>query len=88
MDFKKATDSLFSRIDHENLARALGVSVALIRQARLRDDASAHRSPPPGWKTAVISLAEEKAELFRQLADSIRYESRNSDLSPKNYDKS
>ena len=35
MNFREATDGLFSRVSHEDLARALGVSVASIRQARL-----------------------------------------------------
>jgi hypothetical protein len=45
MDFKEATDGLFGRVDHDALAKALGVSVASIRQARLRPEAGAHRSP-------------------------------------------
>ena len=43
MDFKKATDDLFAGISHEDLARALGVSVAAIRQARLDPKAKAYR---------------------------------------------
>lgn len=47
MDFQAATDGLFSRVDHEDLAKALGVSVASIRQARLKPDASARRRRLP-----------------------------------------
>ena len=72
MNFKNATDLLFSRIDHPDLARALGVSVASIRQARLKPDAKAHRSPPPGWETALLRLAEERVRHFRELIDEIR----------------
>ena len=50
MDFKKATDILFSQVAHADLARTLDVSVALIRQARLQPKAAAHRAPPEGWK--------------------------------------
>jgi hypothetical protein len=72
MNFKQATDRLFSRIDHKDLAKALGVSVASIRQARLRPDALAHRSPPPKWENALVRLAEERVRHFQQLIEEIR----------------
>jgi hypothetical protein len=72
MTFKNATDRLFSRIDHKDLAKALGVSIASIRQARLRPDAKAHRSPPPDWESALLRLAEERALHFRKLIEEIR----------------
>jgi hypothetical protein len=76
MDFKEATDGLFERVDHEALARTLGVSVAKIRQARLRSDAAAHRDPPRGWKNAVIRVAEARVWHYRRLIDALRQESR------------
>jgi hypothetical protein len=72
MDFKKTTDGLFDRVGHEDLAKALGVSVATIRQARLGHQANAHRSPPDNWEAAVIRLAEERVQHFRRLIDGIR----------------
>lgn len=72
MDFKEATDELFSRIDHEALADALGVSVASVRQARLRQEAKAHREAPQGWETAVLRLAEKQAAHFQRLAAGIK----------------
>lgn len=72
MDFKAATDALFSRVDHATLARKLGVSVALIRQARLKPDSVASRSPPPDWKNAVIRLAEDRARHFNRIAERLR----------------
>ena len=72
MNFKNATDRLFSRIDHKDLAKALGISVASIRQARLKPDAKAHRSPPPDWENALLRLAEERVRHFRELIDEIR----------------
>jgi len=72
MTFKKATDRLFSRVGHEDLAKALGASVAAIRQARLSPDALAHRSPPSDWETAVLRLAEERVSHFRKLVEEIR----------------
>ena len=76
MNFKQATDRLFSRIDHPDLARALGVSVASIRQARLKPNAKAHRSPPPDWENGLLRLAEERVRHFRELIDEIRSTSR------------
>ena len=72
MDFKKVTDDLFSRIDHEALAMALGVSVASIRQARLRHDARAHRAAPQGWEKIALRMAERQASHFQKLANAIR----------------
>jgi hypothetical protein len=72
MDFREATKNLCSAITHEELAAALGVSVATIRQARLRPDAKAHRSPPQNWEHAVIELAQQRLQLFRQLIDGVR----------------
>lgn len=67
MDFKKATDALFDRVTHENLASELGVSVPAIRQARLTDMALAHREPPKDWEQAVKTLAEGQIRHFQKL---------------------
>jgi hypothetical protein len=72
MNFKEATDGLFDRVSHEELAQALGVSVASVRQARLRPDANAHREPPQHWESAVVRLAEKRLKHFRQLLDRLR----------------
>lgn len=72
MDFKKVTDDLFVRIDHDDLAKALGVSVASIRQARLRTDAKAHRGAPPGWEKAILRLAEKQAIHFQRLVTTMK----------------
>ncbi|MBL1257879.1 hypothetical protein [Methylocystis sp. Sn-Cys] len=72
MDFKNATDQLFLKVDHSDLADALGVSVALIRQARLDSGAKAHRAPPKGWEKAVLTLAEKEIEHFQRLAENLR----------------
>lgn len=74
MTFKEATDDLFDRISHENLATALGVSVASIRQARLPETAKAFRQPPPGWRDKIIRLAERRIMEYRQLIDKLRKE--------------
>ena len=72
MEFRDATDGLFSKVDHSELADALGVSVASIRQARLKSEASAHRPPPADWQNAVIRLAEERVGHFRRLIKEVR----------------
>lgn len=72
MYFKKATDDLFERITHDDLATALKVSVASIRQARLGPNAEAHRAPPEGWQKAALRLAEERERHFRRLSERLR----------------
>lgn len=71
MDFKEATDSLFNGLDHARLAKQLGVSVATVRQARLKPTAGAHRSPPPGWKEGVAKLAADQLAHYRWLLESL-----------------
>ncbi len=72
MNFKEATDGLFDRVTHEELAESLGISVATIRQVRLASDARAHRNPPENWEDAVIRLAEKRVFHYRKLIDQIR----------------
>jgi hypothetical protein len=74
MNFKKATDELLSSVSHQELATALGCSVATVRQARLTEDALARRSAPAGWERVVIQLAERKAEDFIRLAEKLKSE--------------
>ena len=69
MNFKQATDGLFSRTEHVDLAKTLNVSVALIRQARLARTAKAFREPPSHWRKAVIRLARERIVQYRKLID-------------------
>jgi hypothetical protein len=72
MNFKEATDGLFDRVDHAELAKALGVSVASIRQARLSPTAKAYRQPPNNWENVVIRLAEERVWHYRELIETLR----------------
>jgi len=53
------------------IAEALGVSEATVRQARLDDAAKAHRSPPQGWESRVARLAKQRAEQLRRLAEKL-----------------
>jgi hypothetical protein len=79
MDFREATENLCTGVSHEDLAKALGVSVATVRQARLRPDAKAHRSPPGNWMSAVIRLAEERLSQYRDLIDRLKEDGRDTD---------
>jgi hypothetical protein len=72
MNFKEATDALFDRVSHEELADSLGVSVASIRQARLSPNAKAFRESPPGWCKAVIELAEKRSAHYRKLIERLQ----------------
>ena len=54
-------------ISHEQLAEALGVSVASVRQARLTEDALSFRRPPKGWEAVVARLAKQRADHYRRL---------------------
>lgn len=74
MDFREATDDLCARIDHDDIAKALGVSVQTIRQARMNGSAKAHREPPREWRDIVIRLAEERVWHYRKLIDEIRHD--------------
>lgn len=67
MNFKKATDSLFATISHEEFAKLLGVSVASVRQARLGLEAKAHRLPPAGWECAVARAAKDRVADLQRL---------------------
>jgi hypothetical protein len=71
MNFRKATDELLAGISHQELADALGVSVATVRQARLSEGSKARRSPPDGWERVVVKMAEKQAEHFQKLANKI-----------------
>jgi hypothetical protein len=74
MKFREATDQLFSQIDHGELAEKLHVSIASIRQARLKPESLAHRAPPKEWERAVMNLAEQRIEHYQKLADALRKE--------------
>jgi hypothetical protein len=80
MDFKEATDELCAQIDHQAVAKALGVSTQTVRQARMSPEAGAHRSPPGDWEYAVIRLAEERVWHYRNLIERLRSNPRESEI--------
>ncbi|HEU4556627.1 MAG TPA: hypothetical protein VFS20_02215 [Longimicrobium sp.] len=71
MDFREAIDRLGERITHEQAAQALGVSVASVRQYRLRPEANAHRSAPGGWTKILARLARNRVRELSELADEL-----------------
>jgi predicted transcriptional regulator len=71
MNFKKATDELMAGMTRGEIADALGVSEATVRQAKLDESAKAHRRPPEGWEAKVAMLARRRAKRLIQLADQL-----------------
>jgi hypothetical protein len=70
MDFTEATDKLTKSVSLADLARELGASYGLIRQARMDMASRSYRRPPEGWEVAVARLAGERArELLELKAD-------------------
>jgi len=69
-DFTRATDALLAAPKLDELAEAIGCSLASVKQARMKAEGG-RRSPPPGWEAAVARLAREKAAQLLKLADGL-----------------
>jgi transposase-like protein len=74
MDFSEATDRLTKGVSLADVARELGASYGLIRQSRMDQASPSYRKPPAGWKSAVVRLAEERANELLQLKREIELE--------------
>jgi transposase len=72
MDFKKATEELMAGMTREQIAEALGVSEATVRQARLETTAKAHRNPPGGWEPKLAREARKRAASLARLAERLQ----------------
>ena len=72
MNFREAVDALCASLDHEDVAKALGVSVQTVRQARLRQDSDAFRAPPKNWKAAITRLAKARVSYYRKLVEKLK----------------
>jgi hypothetical protein len=72
MKFREAVDAVCSALTHEDVAKALGVSVQTIRQARMKEDSKSSRAPPQNWERALIRLAENRVLYYRKLMDKLR----------------
>jgi hypothetical protein len=71
LDFTAATDPLVSPIKLEDLAKAIGCSLASVKQARMAGEKDGKRAAPPGWEAAVARLARQKAVQLQKLADKL-----------------
>jgi hypothetical protein len=71
MTFREAIDRLGDRVTHEQVADGLGVSIASVRQYRLSPEATAHRTPPAGWRRVLARLARERGDELRALAEEL-----------------
>ena len=63
---------MLANISHDELAKALGCSVATLRQARLAEGTKAHRNPPDGWEKAVAKVAESRSAALAKLASRLK----------------
>jgi hypothetical protein len=72
MKFREAVDALCASLSHEDVAKALGVSLQTVRQARLREDSVAFRGAPKNWKGAIIRLAEARVLHYRKLIEKMK----------------
>ena len=72
MKFHEAVDALCTPLTHQDVAKALGVSVQTVRQARLNEVSDAFRAPPKNWKTAIIRLAESRVLHYRKLIERLK----------------
>ena len=72
MKFREAVDALCSALNHEDVAKALGVSVQTIRQARMKEDSKSSRAPPQNWDRALVRLAENRVVYYGKLIDKLR----------------
>jgi hypothetical protein len=72
MSFRDALDQLGARVTHEEVAAALSVSVASVRQYRLPSEAKAHRTPPAHWPKVLSELARKRGLELLDLADALK----------------
>jgi hypothetical protein len=71
MTFREAIDALCTCLNHQDVAKALGVSVQTVRQARLKEDSDGFRAPPRNWERAVIRLAEARVSHYHKLLEKL-----------------
>ncbi len=72
MTFREAIDALCACLNHQDVAKALGVSVQTVRQARLKEDSDGFRARPRNWERAVIRLAEARVSHYRKLIEKLK----------------
>ena len=67
MDFKSATDALFTNVTADDLASCMGMSIQSVRQARSDEKSTGFRHPPGGWENAVRKVAEKQIRHYERL---------------------
>jgi len=72
VDFKEASSRLTAGHTLADIAAETGMSEATVRRARLDSNSSAYRSPPTGWKEAIIRLADARIAELKQLISQLR----------------
>jgi hypothetical protein len=72
MNFREAIDALCTYLNHQDVAKALGVSVQTVRQARLKEDSDGFRAAPKNWERAVIRLAEARLSHYHKLIEKLK----------------
>jgi hypothetical protein len=72
MQFRDAIDALCNHVDHQKVAKALGVSLQAVRQARMAESSIAFRAAPKRWEDSIIRLAEERVWHYRKLIEQLR----------------
>ena len=73
----EAGQSICTYLNHQDVAKALGVSVQTVRQARLKEDLDGLRAPPKNWERAVIRLAEARLSHYRKLIEKLKKRTEN-----------
>jgi hypothetical protein len=66
----EAGQSIRTYLNHQDVAKALGVSVQTV--TRLKEDSDGFRAPPRNWKRAVIRLAEARVLHYRKLIEKLK----------------
>ena len=61
MEFTEATDRIISCCSLRDVAEALGVSHSSVKQARLPEESTGYRRPPPRWRATCARLARKRA---------------------------
>lgn len=74
MNFRDATDALCENLDHNEVAKALDVSLQAVRQARMQPGSNGFRAPPKDWENVAIRIAEKRVWHFRTLIERLREE--------------
>jgi hypothetical protein len=72
MNFRDAVDTLCTPLTHQDVAKALKVSVQTVRQARLNENSDAFRAPPKNWRAAIIRLAEQRILSYYKLIEKMK----------------